>query len=131
MKRLPLLAALLALPTVLYAQAAIWVGADTHKFQWNANPPGELVQGYRVYLEGKANGQAVITQSEVGLVTEVPISSFQLPQGTYLFWVTAYNPAGESHPSVTVPFVLALSAPGDPTGVSAPTGVRIEPITQP
>lgn len=123
-----LLAALLSLPTVLAAQVA-WVGADTHKFTWNANPSQELVQGYRVYIDGQSSGETVIVQSDVGLATEVPISAFNLPQGTYEVHLTAYNPAGESDPSTSLPFVLALSAPGSPAGVSTPTGLNIEPVT--
>ena len=123
-----LISLLLLIPLTTLAQVA-WIGQDTHNFAWDANPPAELVQGYRVYVEGTdTGGNAVITQADVGLATAVPVSSFGLPEGRYEAKITAYNPAGESAPSAPLPFVHAVSAPGSPGGVTTPPGFRLEKI---
>lgn len=113
----------------LVAAAQVWVGPDC-LMTWDANPPGELVQGYRVYVTGQ--NPAVEIQYNVGDVLETTCSTVGLAtQGRYEMHLTAYNPAGESDPSDVVPFVLVVSAPGTPGGVSAPRNVRVINIPTP
>ena len=119
------LATFLGLPT--WVKAETWIAPDTHQLVWDANPSTEMVEGYRVYVES-TGPNALLANQVVGLATRIPLVVFDLPQGRYRAWVTAYNPLGESGPSNVVPFVLVRSVPGDPGGVSAPAGAKIVPL---
>ena len=109
------------------ATAQVWTGPGWG-LRWDANPPQELVQGYRVYIQ--QNDPLVISETDVGNRTEIEFTELNLMQGRYEAYVTAYNPAGESEASNVVPFVYVTAAPGEPNGVSAPTGLELIRITQ-
>ena len=116
---------LLLLP--LTAGAETWVSLETCQPNWNPNPPEELVQGYRVHIESRDGTPATSIVYDVGNTTQTTCSTVGLSaQGRYDLYLTAYNVVGESGPSEIVPFVLVVSAPGTPGGVTPPTGVKIK-----
>ena len=66
-----------------------------------------IVDGYKVYSNG--------VEQDVGGVTEVPIASLDIPEGTesVAFTVVAYNVIGDSDHSDSV----SLGKPGVPTNL--------------
>lgn len=120
-KYLPFLLTLLP----FHASAApVWVGPDC-RITWDANPPDEFVQGYKVHIRNRGATPSFIVDSDVGDVTQTTCGAFSIPQGRYEIWLTAYNPARESGPGNVVPFVLLTAAPED-LDVSAPTNTTVE-----
>lgn len=113
----------LMLPMAALAQVPVWVGPDC-RIRWDHNPPAELVQGYSIHIR-RTDGPILVVDTVLGYVNETTCGAHSLAQGRYDVWVTAYNPAGESGPSETIPFVLATGAPGTPA-VTAPQNVHVE-----
>ncbi len=107
--------------------AQVWSGPGWG-LRWQPNPPQELVQGYRVYIQ--QNDPLIINETDIGNRTTIAFTELNLTQGRYEAYVTAYNPAGESEASNVVPFVYVTSAPGEPNGLSAPTGLELIRIAQ-
>lgn len=96
------------------AWGEVWVGPDC-VMTWDPPVVGP-VQGYRVYVSSGSPVNVAIT--DVGANTQTTCNQANAAQGDNEVYVTAYNPVGESGPSETVPFVLVVSAPGVPGGVS-------------
>lgn len=80
--------------------------------RWTA--PSGTVQGYRIYVGATATTK---TQRAHVASTSVQCSALNLVAGQHYVHVTAYNAAGESGASNTLPFVLVTAAPGVPTGL--------------
>ena len=84
--------------------------AEPVGLEWDANPPSEQVEGYRLYR--------VLSDEESELLTQVPSTTaiVELNQGDTVF-VTAYRGTEESQPSQP----LTIHA-----GLSAPSGLRLK-----
>jgi len=90
------------------------------KLVWDANTEADLA-GYNVYWATTSGGYSQINSKDVGNVTECPLSSLNLPDGTWYFVVTAYDTSGnESGFSNEVSHDLDMMSP------DAPAGLRIE-----
>ena len=83
---------------------------------WDA--PTGPVDGYRVFVGSTATAK---TQRVQVTATTVPCSSLNLTAGQNYAHVVAFNVAGASPASTTVPFVLVLSPP------AAPVNLRVLP----
>ncbi len=97
------------------AHAQTYVSPDC-RFTWNAPTTGGPVQGYMLYLEQAS--PYVLQNFDAGMNLQYDCAQANLTSGSWTAWVTAYNAVGESAPSNSVPFVLVVSAPGSPGGVS-------------
>ena len=109
------------------ATAQTWTGPGWG-LRWNPNPPEELVEGYRVYID-KENPAGLETY-DVGSRTQVPLVELGLTSGRYDAWVTAYNPVGESNPSTILPFVFVADEPGGGGELTAPGGLELYRASQ-
>lgn len=72
------------------------------------------VDGYRVYVGTSPTNKA---QAAETVSTSIPCSALNLTEGQNYAHVTAYNVAGESGASDTVPFVLVTTPPGVPVNL--------------
>ena len=126
MKAIPILVLVLAfLPFDVTAQT--WTGPGWG-LRWSPNPPQELVEGYRVYIDKQ--DPAELSTYDAGSRTAVPLVELGLTSGRYDAWVTAYNPVGESEPSNTVPFVYVADEPGGGGELTAPGGLELYRASQ-
>lgn len=78
---------------------------------WN---PSSGATGYRVYVGSTAT---LKTQKAQVTTTSVQCSALGLTVGQHYMHVTAFNAAGESGASATLPFVV-LAIPASPTGLT-------------
>lgn len=100
---------LLLLPlATISAAPLVWVGPNC-TVGWD-HPTPDVVQGYRVYLDGSP----VVDTTE----QTTNCAAMGVTVGQHEAYVTAYNPAGGSGASNTVPFVFIDAAPAAPTGVA-------------
>jgi hypothetical protein len=118
-------AAPLAVPFVLAPAAAPTVGAVA---TWAANPPADLVTGYRLSY-GTVSGQHPTT-IDAGNVLTLTVTGLQ-PSTTYYFVLVAYDAAGlVSPPTPEVPFLTAAAPAGCNDGQGL-IGIGISSWTSP
>lgn len=83
--------------------------------RWAAGAGGGPVEGYRVFVGSSAG---LKTQRAEVTGTSVPCSALNLTEGQWYVHIAAFNVAGASGASATVPFVLVLTAPSIPVNVT-------------
>lgn len=93
-----------------------------HKLAWDPNPPGEMVTGYRIYLDGVKHGEVSgpnTTEYTIGIGPTVPPGCWT---------VTAFNALESDHSEKVCRYAplqsagLRLEVREQPTG----SGLRIE-----
>jgi len=77
---------------------------------WTTNDPGELVEGYNIYIS--TNGLPLVLSQTV---TGPPVVYTDLDTGSYSFRISAFNLAGEG------PTSAAVGSPGLPSQVGSPS----------
>ena len=85
--------------------ASLAMAQQTKTLQWDANPAGDNVQGYRIYEAPAATGP----WTKIGETAAIQLAVN--PVGLKYYRVTAYNVAGESAPGNTVASDLLPGAP--------------------
>lgn len=95
--------------TIAGAVAAVAVSsqAATVRLAWDANPPAEMVLGYKLYYQSAAAGASNVVN--VGNVTNTAVTNIQAGV-SYTYHLTAYNDAGESDPSDSLTHAVPLGS---------------------
>lgn len=82
------------------------------RLAWGAPTSGGPVEGYRVYVGPTADSKTARFETST---TSADCSDLGLTEGQQYAHVTAFNAAGESGGTNTVPFFVVTQPPGAPT----------------
>jgi hypothetical protein len=86
--------------------------AHTVQLEWDPNPPGETVTGYKIYEKTASDTEPpVITWKLIGqTAANLTKASIEAPAGIHIYAVSAFNALGESERSNEV-FASIITPP--------------------